>query len=92
MGSYDVQTGTVCSCFEGSCSTRLRPPGFSQSYDFGACTRAPQKRNSPCRKEMALTCVLKRVLGWKVEEFVPQLARVWNTTDAETHIVGEPAL
>ena len=34
---------------------------------------------------MPLSCVLRRVLGDRVEEFVPRLARIWNTTDAETH-------
>ena len=45
---------------------------------------APRKtRFSTRAEEMPLTCVLRRVVESRAEEFKPRLARVWNTTDAE---------
>ena len=35
--------------------------------------------------EVPLTCVLRRVVGSRTEEYLPRLARVWNTPDVETH-------
>jgi hypothetical protein len=35
--------------------------------------------------EVPLTCVLRRVVGPRTEEYLPRLARVWNTPDVETH-------
>lgn len=48
---------------------------------------APPKTHFTLSEEQTpLACVLRRVIGGdKLEEFVPRLARVWNTTDAETH-------
>ena len=34
--------------------------------------------------EVPLTCVLRRVVGPRTEEYLPRLARVWNTPDVES--------
>ena len=35
--------------------------------------------------ELPLTCVLRRVIGSHAEEYLPRLARVWNTPDVESY-------
>jgi hypothetical protein len=46
----------------------------------------PKTRFTILEEEMPLTCVLRRVVGDdRVEEFVPRLASIWNTTDAESY-------
>jgi len=35
--------------------------------------------------EMPLTCVLRRAVGGRVEEYLPRLASVWGIADAELH-------
>jgi hypothetical protein len=45
----------------------------------------PKKQFTLPEEDMPLTCVLRKVIGGRVEEFIPRLAQIWNTTDAETH-------
>ena len=45
----------------------------------------PKTPFTQSENETPLACILRRVIGNRVEEFVPRLGRVWNTADAETY-------
>lgn len=45
----------------------------------------PKNRFTLPEEDMPLKCVLRRVIGGRVEEFIPRLAQIWDTADAETH-------
>ncbi|KAH8594334.1 hypothetical protein B0O99DRAFT_574074 [Bisporella sp. PMI_857] len=49
--------------------------------------QAPAKFRVTTKDEAPLTCVLRRVVESRVEEFKPRLARIWDTTDADAEAV-----
>lgn len=45
----------------------------------------PKTHFTLSEEETPLTSVLRKVIEGMVKEFIPRLARIWNTTDAESH-------